>query len=181
MIDRTPGLILPLVNHLMQKSLDRLIPAMPPNMSAADNDLLRMPSLAAQRVMAKARLHSAGNSNWNGAQLTTELRRIQSTMSTCELLNKMKICRPSRTNDTRRLEIQRELKIASREKFPYRSKQRCGPGTNVLLSSDQMRVVTSMVSLPIEITFTDDGRPPRERFETVPAVDITVPFFVCSM
>ena len=102
-------------------------------------------------------------------------------MSTFELLNEMNIRRPSRTNDTRWFEIQRKLKIASRQKLPYRSKQRCGPGTNVLLSSDQMRVVTSMVSLPIEITFTEEGRPPRERFETVPAVDITVPFFVCSM
>jgi hypothetical protein len=31
------------------------------------------------------------------------------------------------------------------------------------------------------MTLTDDGRPPRDLLETVPAVEITVPFFVCSM
>jgi hypothetical protein len=44
-----------------------------------------------------------------------------------------------------------------------------------------MCVVTSIVFSLIAITFTDDGRPPRDRFETVPAVEITVPFRVCSM
>jgi hypothetical protein len=33
----------------------------------------------------------------------------------------------------------------------------------------------------MSITLTEDGRPPRERFDIVPAVEITVPFRVCSM
>jgi hypothetical protein len=33
----------------------------------------------------------------------------------------------------------------------------------------------------ISITFTDDGRPPRDLLDTVPAVEITVPRRVCSM
>jgi hypothetical protein len=41
--------------------------------------------------------------------------------------------------------------------------------------------VTSIVSGPIAMTFTEEGRPPRDLFETVPAVEITVPFLVCSM
>jgi hypothetical protein len=44
-----------------------------------------------------------------------------------------------------------------------------------------MSVDTSSSVGLIRIRFTDDGRPPRERFEIVPAVEITVPFFVCSM
>jgi hypothetical protein len=31
------------------------------------------------------------------------------------------------------------------------------------------------------MTLTEDGRPPRDLFDTVPAVEITVPFRVCSM
>jgi hypothetical protein len=38
-----------------------------------------------------------------------------------------------------------------------------------------------MVSRPIAMTFTEEGRPPRDLFETVPAVEITVPFLVCSI
>ena len=49
------------------------------------------------------------------------------------------------------------------------------------LSSDQMRVVTSIVSFPMLITLTEEGRPPRERLDTVPAVEMTVPFLVCSI
>lgn len=52
---------------------------------------------------------------------------------------------------------------------------------NVFPESDQMFVVTSICAGRIRITFTDDGLPPRERLDTVPAVEITVPFFVCSM
>jgi hypothetical protein len=33
----------------------------------------------------------------------------------------------------------------------------------------------------MSMTLTDEGLPPRERFEIVPAVEITVPFLVCSM
>ncbi len=82
-----------------------------------------------------------------------------------------------------RLQIQRELELwpANPDQPAERSKQRWGPCKKVFLSSDQTRVVTSIVSEPILISFTEDGRPPRDRFDTVPAVEITVPFFVCSM
>ena len=33
----------------------------------------------------------------------------------------------------------------------------------------------------VNCIFTDPGRPPRARFEIVPEVEMTVPFFVCSM
>jgi hypothetical protein len=33
----------------------------------------------------------------------------------------------------------------------------------------------------MSITLTEEGRPPRDLFEIVPAVEITVPFRVCSM
>jgi hypothetical protein len=44
-----------------------------------------------------------------------------------------------------------------------------------------MRVETSILSGVMRMLFTDPGRPPRARFEMVPAVEMTVPFFVCSM
>jgi hypothetical protein len=81
------------------------------------------------------------------------------------------------------IELQGQLKL-SRTKINQsleRSKQRWGPWTNVRLSSDQILVVTSIDVGPIAITFTEDGRPPRERLDTVPAVEITVPFLVCSI
>lgn len=61
-----------------------------------------------------------------------------------------------------------------------RSKHRVGPGANVLRSSDHTSVVISIFRGAMRITFADDGRPPRDRFDTVPAVEITVPFRVCS-
>ena len=81
-----------------------------------------------------------------------------------------------------RLELQRKLKLKPKsDQAAERSKQRWGPCTKVFLSSDQIRVVTSMVSGPILISFTEEGRPPRDRLDTVPAVEITVPLRVCSM
>ena len=64
---------------------------------------------------------------------------------------------------------------------PHAAKLRAGPGANPPASLDQMRVETSIVFWRISSTLMLDGRPPRDRFETVPAVEITVPRFVCSM
>jgi len=41
--------------------------------------------------------------------------------------------------------------------------------------------VTSIVWDLMSMTFTEEGRPPRDLLEIVPAVEITVPFLVCSM
>ena len=66
------------------------------------------------------------------------------------------------------------------EEVAQRAKHCDAPATKVRILSDQTEVETSIVVSDRVMTFTDDGRPPRERLETVPAVEITVPFFVCS-
>jgi hypothetical protein len=62
----------------------------------------------------------------------------------------------------------------------HRGNDLLGPWRNPPCSEDHTCVLTSMVALAMRITFTDPGRPPRERFDTVPAVEITVPRRVCS-
>ena len=51
----------------------------------------------------------------------------------------------------------------------------------VRASADQMSVWTSMFFGVMRMLFTEDGRPPRPRLEIVLAVEIVVPFLVCSM
>lgn len=62
-----------------------------------------------------------------------------------------------------------------------RLKHFTGPATKFDASSDQSIVDTSISAGVMRMLFTDDGRPPRERFEIVPAVEMIVPFLVCSM
>ena len=55
------------------------------------------------------------------------------------------------------------------------------PETNPPEGAFQTSVDTSIFSDVMLMLLTDDGRPPRMRLDTVPAVEMTVPFFVCSM
>ena len=83
----------------------------------------------------------------------------------------------------RRCELEDELGgvgTVAAKKVTQRAKHCEAPGTKVRILSDHTEVETSMVDGESVITFTDDGRPPRDRFDTVPAVEMTVPFFVCS-
>ena len=66
------------------------------------------------------------------------------------------------------------------EKVAQRAKHCDAPATKVRIFTDQTEVETSISVGETVITFSEDGRPPRDRFETVPAVEITVPFLVCS-
>ena len=137
--------------------------------------------------MPEPRFHSSRHSYRDLCKLAAEFRCVQLTVRTCQLSGQSKVGLPAIRSGRlllrrrQRFKIEQQLNLASREKFFQRSKQRCGPATNVRLSSDQIRVVTSMVLSEMLITFTDDGLPPRDLLDTVPAVDITVPFFVCSM
>ena len=76
-IDLQASLILPLMHHLMQQSMDRFIPPIAADVSAADHDLRLMPCLSAPGVVTKSRLHAARDSNRNSRELTPELHRIQ--------------------------------------------------------------------------------------------------------
>src|SRR5439155_25367976 len=77
----------------------------------------------------------------------------------------------------RRIQRERELGRIARptEESFQRAKHRAGPGTKSRASGDHSSVATSMSVGPMRMLFTDDGRPPRERFEIVPAVDMIVP------
>ena len=67
------------------------------------------------------------------------------------------------------------------EQTLQRAKHFDGPGTKPRSSADQTSVETSIVSVVIRMLLTEPGRPPRALFEIVPDVEMTVPFFVCSM
>ena len=62
-----------------------------------------------------------------------------------------------------------------------RAKHLTGPETKPLSAAFQTSVDTSIFSGEMLMLLTDEGRPPRIRLDTVPAVEITVPRFVCSM
>ncbi len=70
--------------------------------------------------------------------------------------------------------------VVAEKEVAQRAKHCDAPATKVVILSDQTDVETSMLAGDRVMTFTDDGRPPRDRLETVPAVEMTVPFFVCS-
>ena len=77
-------------------------------------------------------------------------------------------------------EIEPELTRVQVPEARHRGKHFCGPATKARSLLAQMDVVTTISFAVTSMTFTDDGRPPRERFDTVPAVEMTVPFRVCS-
>src|SRR4051812_16078561 len=62
-----------------------------------------------------------------------------------------------------------------------RGKHFAGPATKFRTPLCQMSVDTSTSCGVMRMLFTEEGRPPRDRFETVPAVEMIVPFLVCSM
>ena len=47
-------------------------------------------------------------------------------------------------------------------------------------TEDQTWVTMRMSSVAMVMTLTEEGRPPLERFDTVPAVEMIVPLRVCS-
>src|SRR5215208_3659112 len=53
-VDRPPGLVLPLVHHLVQQCVQRLVPAVAADVAAADDDLRRLAGRGGGRVVAEA-------------------------------------------------------------------------------------------------------------------------------
>lgn len=78
-------------------------------------------------------------------------------------------------------EIELRAVAAPLKKASQRLKHLVGPGTNARSELDHTSVEISICSGESRILFTEDGRPPRMRLETVPAVEMTVPLVVCSM
>src|SRR6185369_11921218 len=81
----------------------------------------------------------------------------------------------------RQTELQLRDVATPAQQARQRAKHLTGPDANSPLAAFQTSVDTSMFSCVMLMLLTDEGRPPRIRFDTVPAVEITVPFFVCSM
>lgn len=80
----------------------------------------------------------------------------------------------------RKGELELRMLLSQTQQPLQRSKHFLGPGAKRFSADDQMYVSVVIDVVSIVITFSDEGRPPRERLETVPAVEITVPFLVCS-
>lgn len=95
MIDLLHCLVMPLMHHLVQQRLNHLVPAVPADMAAADNDLRAISLLPAQRVMPQPRFHPARHANGNRAQLSTEFREIELAVRASEITHEPLIGRMS--------------------------------------------------------------------------------------
>src|SRR5436190_3313577 len=62
-VDGQAALVLPLVYHLMEERVERLLPPVVPQMPAADGDLRRLAALRGGGVVAQAGAHSAGDAD----------------------------------------------------------------------------------------------------------------------
>lgn len=109
MIHLEAGLVLPLMNHLVQEGVHRLVPAMPPNVTATDDDLGRISFLPAPRVMAKPALEPPGHSNRNLVELASKLFSIETIvpidqLAHIRLIGRMRLVRgPTRPASSPRM------------------------------------------------------------------------------
>src|SRR5450756_44288 len=67
MIDDQPLLVLPLVHHLVQQRVQRLLPPVAPDMPPAD-DYLRLAPVSGRAVVAQPALHPARDAEENRPQ-----------------------------------------------------------------------------------------------------------------
>ena len=292
MIDRQPGLVLPLMNHFVEQRVERLVPSVPADVSPADRDLRGVAARGAG-VVPQPTPHSSRHANGNAAKRATKVLRVVVRMPSRQLGHERSVFfprswpsrrrrgtrygvgddRPLRgmpldprapfdedddraQDDHRRVEVPfvhaqlspaeahhdvtvpchptsldptkteraqasqeqlcwglgsgkyrrrrcdnprsprtrrgrrrrqngqvqlRWIEVAAPEQPLQRAKHLAGPGTKLFVSSAHTSVDTSMLSLVMRMLFTEPGRPPRARLEIVPAVEMTVPFFVCSI
>lgn len=178
MVDWEPSFILPLMHHLMQEREYSLVQSIATDVAAADDDFHRS-VLSAPQIVAESTFHATRDANRYRAELASESRRVELGVISRKLAGERLIRRVSPLGRPAR--ARRGFRIPEPDQASERSKQRCGPGTKLPDSLDQMRVVTSIVFGPMLITLTDEGLPPRDLDDTVPAVEITVPLRVCSI
>jgi len=105
MIHGAARFVLPLMYHLVQQRLNRLVPSVPPDVTPADDNLGAMPQLTAQRVMTKPRFHSPRYADRDRAQLAAKLRCIEGSMRMRQLADEAGIIRATAAARTRRIEI----------------------------------------------------------------------------
>ena len=269
MVDREPGLVLPLMHHLVQQRVQGLCPSIAPKVPPADRDLRRLVRRC-RGVVAQPALHATRYADLNRRKTSMKVPSVVARVPLLELRGRGLVVRvraflARRTRRRRNrmrhdhalrratlsarpcfhkadnramnsfwcvekafvdaelaaaeahqhVPVVRELRALDaaepevpepREKFAgvawdgmvetevelrrvmsaaeepsQRVKHLVGPGTKLRSEVDHTSVETSILSGEMRMLFTEDGRPPRILFDTVPAVEITVPFFVCSM
>src|SRR5690242_4319264 len=113
----------------------------------------------AQRAAAKAHHHAAILRELALLDARIQAKRAQS---------------PQQRGAVARRHIERQLQLSGRaeQQSPdHRSNVCDGPSTNAPSRVDQMSVWTSILPGSSAMTLMEDGRPPRDRSDTVPAVD----------
>jgi len=91
-IDDEPLLILPLMHHLVQQRVQRFVPAIAPNVAAAQDDL-RLAAFARRTVVTEAALHAARDANRHLAQHTVESLLVVGLVQPHQLANQRHVGR----------------------------------------------------------------------------------------
>src|SRR5205085_342507 len=92
MVYDEPLLVLPLVHHLVQQGVQRFLPAVAPDMAAADYDL-RLTTLGCRTVVSEPAAHPTRDANWNPAQLSREALGVVDLVPARQLADERRISR----------------------------------------------------------------------------------------
>src|SRR4029077_928671 len=87
MVDDQPLLVLPLVHHLVQQRVQRLLPPVAANVAPADDDL-GLTTFARRRVVPQPALHPPRDANGNHSQRSAESLIVVRGVPPRELPNK---------------------------------------------------------------------------------------------
>src|SRR5437868_3028293 len=91
MIDDEPLLVLPLMHHLVQQRVQRLLPPVAPDVPAAQDDL-RLAAFARRTVVAESALHPAGDADRDLAESAVEPIFVVRVVEAEQLANQRLIC-----------------------------------------------------------------------------------------
>src|SRR5690606_9415733 len=117
MVDRVPVLVLPLVNHLVQQGVQRLVPAMPLDVRVADGDLRTLPPRKRGGVVAEAALHAPGHAYGDRPEQSLEVARVVPPVPLLQLLHQPRVLGPgagSPARGTGALHRLRQYRLTSR-------------------------------------------------------------------
>jgi hypothetical protein len=104
-------LVLPLVYHLMEKRVNGLVPAVPPDVTPADHDLCIAGGLPPQDIMSEPAFHPPRHAYRDRAQLATEAGRVELRVVLPELANEAFIGRMGSLRRTGNLRGLRRIEI----------------------------------------------------------------------
>jgi len=91
-IDDESLLVLPLVHHLVQQRVYRLVPSVAPDVAPAQYDL-RLATPAGRTVVPKPALHTARDANWNLAKSSAESLPVVCGVQSRQLANERNVRR----------------------------------------------------------------------------------------